>query len=127
MADELKKVESRLSETKVGHIGGDDFILLYIGEEKETFVEEIEEVIQNFYQKRGILFDAESLRNGYYPARDRRGREKKIPLLTVSAGIVTNKRFGAEINYLTLNEHLHEVKAAAKASSKTVFVDRREN
>ena len=60
MADELKKVESRLSETKVGHIGGNDFILLYIGEEKETFVEEIKEVIQNFYQKRGALFDAES-------------------------------------------------------------------
>ncbi len=126
MVEELKKVKRHLPGTKAGHIGGDDFILLYLGEEREEFIVEIEGTIKNFYEKRNLLFDAESLKKGFYRARDRRGKEKRFPLLAVSVGITTNKNFGDEINYLILNDRLQEVKAAAKASTETVFVDRRE-
>ncbi len=96
MAEELRRVEKRLPGTKVGHIGGDDFILLYLGEEREKFVGETERAIKNFSEKRDLLFDTESLRKGFYLARNRRGRKKQFPLLTVSAGVITSKNFGFE-------------------------------
>ena len=72
----------------VGHIGGDDFILLSTPERAsdiaERIVAEFEKIIPSYYSE-------EARTRGYLIAKDRRGRPFRAPLATVAIAIVTNK------------------------------------
>ncbi len=88
----------------VGHIGGDDFILV-------TLIP---------YQ-----YNEQDRRAGYFFGRDRRGQLYRVPLMTLSIGIVTNehRRFGHPAR---ASELATEMKSYAKTLPGSVFVvDRR--
>jgi len=69
----------------VGHIGGDDFVMLARADEAESLAEGI---TRRFDERIRALYDAEDCARGWIEARDRRGRLRRFPIATVSIGIV---------------------------------------
>src|SRR3989475_2775202 len=69
----------------VGHIGGDDFVILARADEAESLAEGI---TRRFDERVRELYDAEDRARGWIEARDRRGRLRRFPVATVSIGIV---------------------------------------
>jgi diguanylate cyclase (GGDEF)-like protein len=69
----------------VGHIGGDDFVLLAGAQEAEALAEAI---TRNFDERVRGLYDSEERAQGYLEVRDRRGKLRHIRFATVSIGIV---------------------------------------
>jgi len=69
----------------VGHIGGDDFVLLARADEAETIAEKI---TRRFDESICALYDPEDRARGWIEAYDRRGKLRRTPFATVSIGIV---------------------------------------
>jgi diguanylate cyclase (GGDEF)-like protein len=69
----------------LGHVGGDDFVLLARIEEAEALAEGI---TRRFDKTVRALYDPEDRARGWLKARDRRGRLRHILFATVSIGIV---------------------------------------
>ncbi len=77
------------SATFVGHIGGDDFIIVTSAERAEALCEAI---IRDFDTMVPSLYEAEDRARGYLLHTDRKGQPVKIPLLSVSIALVTSER-----------------------------------
>jgi len=106
----------------VGHIGGDDFILVIPFESIAAVCSEVLEVFDTLipYQ-----YNEQDRRAGYYFGKDRRGQLHRVPLMTLSIGIVTNqhRRFDHPAQ---VSELATEMKSYAKTQVGSVFVvDRR--
>jgi len=71
----------------VGHIGGDDFIVMTTTERAEPLCEAM---IQMFDAMVPALYDEQDRAQGYLLHTDRKGQALKIPLLSVSIALVTN-------------------------------------
>ncbi len=106
----------------VGHIGGDDFIMVLDLADIQPVCSEIVSVFDELilYQ-----YNAQDRGAGYFFGRDRRGQLYRVPLMTLSIGIVTNehRRFGHPAR---ASELATEMKSYAKTLPGSVFVvDRR--
>ncbi len=106
----------------VGHIGGDDFIVIL---PLERVQEICGEIIAVFDALIPYQYSEQDRRAGYFFGKDRRGHLHRVPLMTLSIGIVTNehRRFGhpAEVS-----ETATEMKMYAKTLPGSVYVvDRR--
>ncbi|MDX6770121.1 MAG: response regulator [Elusimicrobiota bacterium] len=106
----------------VGHIGGDDFILLTTPERMETVAQKVcdgfDAVVPSFYS-------AEDRARGFIRTKDRQGQERDFPFLSVSVGICHNR--DRELKGFAQVAHLGaELKKAAKSKGGSAFVvDRR--
>ena len=106
----------------VGHIGGDDFILVIPFESIEPVCREILDVFDTLipYQ-----YNEQDRRAGYYFGKDRRGQLHRVPLMTLSIGIVTNLH-RTFTHPAQVSELATEMKSYAKTQTGSVFViDRR--
>ena len=106
----------------VGHIGGDDFIFVI---PSVAIVEICEEIVFIFDQLIPLQYSEQDRRAGYFFGKDRRGQLHRVPLMTVSIGVVTNERrhftHAAQVSELAT-----EMKSYAKTLDGSVFsVDRR--
>jgi diguanylate cyclase (GGDEF)-like protein len=106
----------------VGHIGGDDFLFVIPVDAVQDVCSEIVSVFDAIvpYQ-----YSEQDRRAGYYFGKDRRGQLHKVPLMTVSIGVVTNER-----RHFThpsqVSELATEMKSYAKSLPGSVFtIDRR--
>jgi len=106
----------------VGHIGGDDFIFIVpladMATVCGTIVETFEALVPHQYSEA-------DRRAGYYFGKDRRGKLHRVPLMSVSIGVVTNERRtftrAAQVSALA-----SEMKSYAKAQPGSGYsVDRR--
>lgn len=106
----------------VGHIGGDDFIFNVAVEYLERTCDEI---IQLFDTLIPYQYTEEDRRAGYFLGRDRRGSIHRIPLMTLSIGVVTNQ-FQHFEHTGQISELAAEMKTYAKSIPGSVYVvDRR--
>jgi diguanylate cyclase (GGDEF)-like protein len=102
----------------IGHIGGDDFVLIADPEQAETLgrrlVDVFDEQIRPFYS-------VEDLQKGFIVGKDRKGNEQFFPLLSVSVAMVTGdgRRFR---NALEMAEVTAELKEYAKSLAGNNFV-----
>jgi diguanylate cyclase (GGDEF)-like protein len=75
-------------EDFVGHIGGDDFIVVttpaYAAAVAEAVIERFERIVPYYY-------DAGDRARGSIETKDRKGRQTTFPLMTLSIAIVTNE------------------------------------
>lgn len=86
------------------HIGGDDFfVATKIYKDENTCVSYIKEVISIFCQSVQELYSKQDRENGYIHAKDRDGKMKDFPLLTVSASILTINENYEDNDYLKNN------------------------
>jgi diguanylate cyclase (GGDEF)-like protein len=106
----------------VGHIGGDDFIVII---PFDSIPEVCGEVLEVFDTIIPYQYNEPDRRAGYYFGKDRRGQLHRVPLMTLSIGIVTNqhRRFAHPAQ---VSELATEMKSYAKTQPGSVFVvDRR--
>lgn len=106
----------------VGHIGGDDFILVLPMSRVSEVCAEIIGVFDNLIP---LQYNAQDRRAGYFFGKDRRGQLHRVPLMTLSVGIVTNEH-RVFTHPGQISELATEMKSYAKTLPGSVFVvDRR--
>lgn len=106
----------------VGHIGGDDFIFTVSIDDYVTCCEEIIDVFDELIPYQYSESDRQA---GYFLGKDRRGNVNRIPLMTLSIGVVTNK-YRKFTHTARISELATEMKAYAKTLDGSVYaVDRR--
>lgn len=118
----LKHFFSRLTGAFVGHIGGDDFVIIGLREQliiqAEEFGKEFDKTISKFYNET----DRE---RGYISTRDRKGDICNFPLISMSMGGVELRHYPSE-HYLKVAEICAEVKKEAKKQAgSTLYIDKR--
>jgi diguanylate cyclase (GGDEF)-like protein len=106
----------------VGHIGGDDFIFII---PTAAVNESCSEIVAVFDALIPYQYSDQDRRAGYFFGKDRRGQLHRVPLMTVSIGVVTNERrhftHAAQVSALAT-----EMKSYAKTLPGSVFsIDRR--
>ena len=106
----------------VGHIGGDDFIFNVWTDHLELVCDEI---IWLFDELAPDQYSEEDRRAGYFLGKDRRGSIHRVPLMTLSIGVVTSQ--GREFTHTgQVSELAAEMKSYAKTLPGSVYVvDRR--
>ena len=108
----------------IGHIGGDDFIVVSNPECAENICLHI---IKLFDENISAYYSDEDRARGYIISKDRLGKVQAFPLMSVSIGIVTNE-IRNFTHYAQLAELAAEVKAVAKEIPKSsYFKDRRKS
>ena len=106
----------------VGHIGGDDFIFNVPVQHLERTCDE---VIQLFDELIPYQYTEDDRRAGYFLGKDRRGSVHRIPLMTLSIGVVTNQIL-AFSHTAQISELATEMKTYAKSLPGSLYVvDRR--
>ena len=106
----------------VGHIGGDDFVLI-------TPVERIDaicsEIIRRFEASIPEMYSKDDRERGYVFTKNRQGIEQKFPLMTISIGVVTTEG-GEIIHSAQISQTASEMKQYVKTfSGSNYFVNRR--
>lgn len=97
----------------VGHIGGDDFILIC---HPSVSLDLCNKVIVHFEQKQVEFHGTEDYKAGYFKAKNRKGEEETFGLLSVSVAIVSTEVYKID-SFAELASIATEVKKAAKAKS----------
>ena len=106
----------------LGHVGGDDFVLIFRSEDWEM---RVRSALQAFDAGSPDFYAPEHRSAGGFNSVDRQGREVWHPLVTLSAGVVpvSSRRLD---NHVAVATAAAEVKSLAKSEpGSTYFVDRR--
>jgi diguanylate cyclase (GGDEF)-like protein len=108
----------------VGHIGGDDFIFIIPAADVN---ETCGEIVGIFDALVPYQYSEQDRRAGYFFGKDRRGQLHRVPLMTVSIGVVSNERrqfaTAAQVSELAT-----EMKSYAKTLTGSVYtIDRRQD
>jgi GGDEF domain-containing protein len=107
----------------VGHIGGDDFIFVIPLSDVNQVCTEIIAVFDTLIP---LQYNDQDRRAGYFFGKDRRGQLHRVPLMTLSIGIVSN-RSRKFTHPAQVSELATEMKSYAKTLPGSVFVvDRRQ-
>jgi len=76
------------AEGFVGHVGGDDFVVIVTPELAEQTAER---VIERFDRDIRNYYDAPDLERGFIEVEDRQGNPQNFPLVSISVGIATTE------------------------------------
>jgi len=102
----------------VGHIGGDDFVLVTTPERMRAVCAA---VIESFDALAPLFYNPEARARGYIEGEDRRGRHERFPLVSISIMIVTNER--APIHHMAqVAQRAIELKKIAKQHTGSVYI-----
>jgi diguanylate cyclase (GGDEF)-like protein len=117
-------IQNENSEDFIGHIGGDDFIVVTTYERSEELASRIthafDEIAPSFYNKT----DREA---GHIVATDRQGNIRQFPFLAIAIGIVHNTARPLH-SFAQVSNIGTELKKGAKAADKSHYiVDRRKD
>lgn len=106
----------------VGHIGGDDYIMVTTPEKAEKICQEI---IAEFDEKVLNFYNEDDRERGCITTKNRKGEFDTFPLMSISLAIVTNER--REINnYVEVGDIASDVKKKLKTMpGSNYFADRR--
>jgi len=108
----------------VGHIGGDDFVMITSPERYERICRAI---IDSFDNRVSHFYDLEDSQRGYIHGQTRQGQVTSFPIMTVAISVVTNQYRSLQ-NHIQVAEIASEIKNYAKSFSHSTFVvDRRDD
>jgi diguanylate cyclase (GGDEF)-like protein len=106
----------------VGHIGGDDFVVITTPDKAEVICKGI---ISEFNEKIKTLYCDEDVQRGYIVTSNRQGQIMKFPLVSISLAVVTNESREL-ISHIQIAEIAAEIKKKAKSLPGSTYVkDRR--
>jgi PleD family two-component response regulator len=103
----------------VGHIGGDDFVILAKPERARAIGER---VLELFDERAPSFYDEEDRERGYIVAHDRDGNLRTFPVMTFSAVIISGAHTG-DIDVATLADLVARLKAQAKRKQGSTIVE----
>jgi diguanylate cyclase (GGDEF)-like protein len=128
--DAIRLVASTMSDTIkhigaetdfLGHIGGDDFIIVTDPQRAETLARTVAE---SFDRDVLALYDETDRTKGFIQAKDRRGHDVRFPLMSLSLAIVTESP--RITSYQAIGEVAAELKSFAKRQTGSyVAMDKR--
>ena len=102
----------------VGHIGGDDFVVITSPERYEkicrAIIDSFDKLVVDFY-------DPEDRQRGYIDGETRQGQRVSFPIMTMAISVVTNQCCRL-LNHVQVGEIAAEVKNYAKSFSHSTFV-----
>lgn len=97
--DEVLKATARLvliamrelgtAQDFLGHIGGDDFVLIT---DPRAVAKMGERILRDFAKMSASFYDEADRERGFIEAKDRDGEVKRFPLMTISMAVVTNEQ-----------------------------------
>ena len=106
------------SDDFIGHIGGDDFVFITTPSAADVICQKI---IDEFDTCAPNFYTPEDAQNGYIMAHDRKGQLQKVPLLSISIGVITNEYH--HISHVAqINEIGAELKSAAKSLERSNYI-----
>ena len=113
-----------VSDDFIGHVGGDDFVVITI---PKIMREIAGEIISQFDRRIPEFYDRKDRERGSILGKTRQGIEMEFPIMSISIAIVTNENRQLT-NPLEASELAAELKDYAKTIPKSVFVvDKRRN
>ena len=122
LAGILRDVLEDTADSFVGHIGGDDFVLICRADQAERACEQI---VKRFDAEVRSLYEAADAERGSIVVTDRLGREVEWALLSVSIGAATNEHREVT-DHRELVATATEMKSFVKKKSGSVYmIDRR--
>ena len=106
----------------IGHLGGDDFVMISPVETAEELCRSVIEACQIAIE---TLYDDEDREQGYVEVENRQGNMERFPLLSVSIGVATNERrkFSHPGEVVSVATELKEF--AKRETGSTYVFDRR--
>lgn len=105
------------SDDFVGHVGGDDFVIVTTPDREQIICERIQE---QYKQESMLLYREEDLAHGVIVGIDRKGKAFQSPLVSLSIGIVSDRlRFAPSID--EVGTLAAEAKLRAKQSDDNIF------
>lgn len=112
----------------IGHIGGDDFIVMTSADKAQSVFESI---AQRFDERIHAYYSDADLKAGFITAKDREGQIRKFHFMSVSIVYLTDTHFQSS-QYSVLIQSLTEMKSYVKHNMErkggsVVFQDRRTN
>ncbi len=116
-------VESHNKECDfVGHIGGDDFITLFLSAD---WMAHCEFILKRFESEIIQLYDKQHLMGGGLWSKDRRGKKSFYPIMSLSIGAVeiSPKNFDSYHDVASMASNAKAM--AKKMNGNSLFVDRR--
>ncbi|MCX7921062.1 MAG: response regulator [Clostridia bacterium] len=106
----------------VGHVGGDDFVVVTVPDRADAICEGI---IGDFDRKILALYSSEDREKGFIHTANRQGEAMQYPIMSISIAVVSNE-FRTIISHIQVAEIAAELKKKAKSLSGSVYVkDRR--
>jgi diguanylate cyclase (GGDEF)-like protein len=109
------------SEGFVGHIGGDDFIILTSPERAEALAERLKEALEAEFPS---LYEEEDRRRGSVRVRNRRHEFEDFPLMSVTIALASSTDFEG-LHLAQLDDALTELKTLGKGMQGSVVVSER--
>jgi len=101
----------------VGHIGGDDFLIMTTPDKAQFLCKQI---LERYRQQSVALYRREDLERGSISGVDRKGRAYQFPLVSLSIGVVNNRmRHPHSLDEIGIL--VAEAKRHAKQSSDNIF------
>ncbi|HKA23399.1 MAG TPA: response regulator [Candidatus Eisenbacteria bacterium] len=105
----------------VGHIGGDDFVVLCAPERGEALAERIKETLERELPK---LYDEDDRKQGFVRVRNRRHEFENFPLMGVTIALASNTDVEG-MHLAQLDDALTELKTLGKGTQGSVVVSER--
>jgi diguanylate cyclase (GGDEF)-like protein len=125
VADILQKAVDgqEKAETFLGHIGGDDFVVITTPETAESLCQQVVDMFDAEIQS---LYREEDRKRGYIFVQDRMGTSQWFPMMSISLAIVTNEGRNFK-SHLDVAETAAELKRYAKSKIGSNYAwDRRQ-
>lgn len=108
-------------EDFVGHVGGDDFLILCATERAEAIADA---VVAEFEHTRDLLHDPEDVARGYLEITTRTGDRIEAPLITLTVALITDVR-ARYAHPVAVSDALAELKRHGKRQPGSVVVKER--
>jgi len=123
LADILRRtVESHgLEETFLGHIGGDDFVVIAPGNVAPVLADEL---VGTFDEQVRMLYEPEDWSRGYLETKDRTGNVNRVPMVSLTVAMVLDET-GAYGHIGKLNDVAAELKRYGKSQPGSIVVNER--
>lgn len=116
LSDQVKAAGNR--DDFIGHIGGDDFVIITKSENSDSICERI---VSEFDRRIREVYTAEDLEHGRISSYDRKGELAEYPIMTISLAVIDNKTCCIE-NINQFSELAAELKRKAKAVTGSGYV-----
>jgi GGDEF domain-containing protein len=102
----------------VGHIGGDDFVVITSAEMYEkiclAIIDAFDRMVPDFY-------DLEDRQQGYIQGETRQGQKVSFPIMTLAIAVVSNQYYRLK-SHIQIGEIAAELKNYAKSFSRSMLV-----
>jgi PleD family two-component response regulator len=123
MAEILRRTVQKLggAEDFVGHIGGDDFVMVVAPSRAEIMAQY---VVDEFDKGSAMLLNPDDVKRGYLEIRDRQGMLKRVPVMAVTIAVVKSTDNQIE-HFAEVNDIATSLKDYGKRIEGSVVVKER--